>query len=32
MEVKIHFPDQAMSMAFRNALLDLKYGYNPVGL
>jgi hypothetical protein len=32
MEVQIRFPDQAMSLAFRNALVDLKYGYNPIGL
>ncbi len=31
MEVEIRFADQAMSMAFRNALVDLKYGYNPIG-
>ena len=31
MDVEIWFADWEMSMAFRNALVDLRYGYNLIG-
>jgi hypothetical protein len=31
MEVNIKFPNREMTELFKKALIDLKYGYNPVG-